>query len=178
MGPRLLISNPATNRLVHQWRSQEMAILVGTNTALSDDPELTTRLWPGSDPVRLVVDRNLRLPSSLKLFNGQVKTVVFNLHKHEEKENLLYYQVAEDASLVHQIINALYQMNIQSVLVEGGAQLLQSFIDEGMWDEARVIRNENLFIPGGIASPVLDQCVLIRSQTIKSDTLKTFHPLK
>jgi diaminohydroxyphosphoribosylaminopyrimidine deaminase/5-amino-6-(5-phosphoribosylamino)uracil reductase len=75
-------------------------------------------------------------------------------------------------------MNALYQLNIQSVLVEGGAQLLQSFIDESMWDEARVIRNENLFIHGGIASPVLEQYVLIRSQTISSDTLKTFHPLK
>ncbi len=118
-GERLLISNEFTNRLVHKWRSEEAAILVGTNTALFDDPSLTTRLWKGANPLRLVVDMNLRLPSNLQLFNKQVRTIVFNSLKHEEQENLLYYQVTQDVNLVHQIVNALYQLKVQSVLVEG-----------------------------------------------------------
>lgn len=154
-GDRLLISNDHTNRLVHRWRSEEAAILVGTNTAINDDPELTTRLWDGPSPIRLVLDMELRLPSFLKIFNRQVSTIVFNAIRHEEDGNLLYYQVTHDVSIVHQIIHALYQMNIQSVLVEGGAQLLQSFLEEGMWDEVRKIENRKLNIGNGLKAPVL-----------------------
>ncbi|MBL7743449.1 MAG: bifunctional diaminohydroxyphosphoribosylaminopyrimidine deaminase/5-amino-6-(5-phosphoribosylamino)uracil reductase RibD, partial [Chitinophagaceae bacterium] len=119
---RLLISNEYTNRLVHKWRSEEASIMVGTNTALHDDPELTTRLWPGHSPVRLVVDMSLRLPSFLHVFDRKAKTIVFNTVKHEEQGDLIYYQVTEDVSLVHQVVNALYQLKLQSVLVEGGAR--------------------------------------------------------
>jgi len=150
---RLLISNEQTNRLVHKWRSEEASILVGTNTALLDDPELTTRNWVGSSPIRLVVDMDLKLPSSLKMFNDKQRTVIFNKIKHEEKDHLIYYQVTEDVNLVHQIVNALYQMKIQSVIVEGGARLLQSFIDEEMWDEVRKIENEKLIINNGLNAP-------------------------
>ena len=152
---RLFISNEQTNRLVHKWRSEEDAILIGTNTALLDDPELTTRNWPGPSPVRLVVDMDLSLPSSLKLFDGQQRTIVFNAIKHEENGRLNFYQVTEDVNLVHQIANALSQLKIQSVIIEGGARLLQSFIDEGMWDEARIIKNEELRINKGLAAPQL-----------------------
>ena len=152
-GNRLLISYEYSNRLVHQWRSEEASILVGTNTALLDDPALTTRLWPGLSPVRLVVDLNLKLPQSLKLFDQQQRTIVFNTVKHEEDGGTLYYQLTEDVNIVHQISNALYQLKIQSVLVEGGARLLQSFIDAGLWDEARVITNTQLEIGTGLKAP-------------------------
>ena len=152
---RVYISNEQTNRLVHKWRSEETSILIGTNTALFDDPELTTRNWPGPSPIRLVVDMDLKLPPSLKIFSDKQKTIVFNSIKHEENGNLNFYQVTRDAEPVHQIVNALYQMKILSVIVEGGAKLLQSFIDEGMWDEARVIKNEKLIINNGLAAPVL-----------------------
>lgn len=152
---RVFISNEYTNRLVHKWRSEEAAILVGTRTALADDPSLTVRLWSGPDPVRLVIDKELQLPGSLRLFDGKVRTIVFNMLRHEEVGNLAYYQLAGDSSLVHQIGQALYQLKIQSVLVEGGARLLQSFIDEDYWDEARVITNNELELPGGLAAPVL-----------------------
>jgi diaminohydroxyphosphoribosylaminopyrimidine deaminase/5-amino-6-(5-phosphoribosylamino)uracil reductase len=92
-GARLYISNDQTNRLVHKWRSEEASILVGTNTALLDDPELTTRNWVGPSPVRLVVDMELKLPPTLKLFNKKQRTVIFNTLKHEERDSLLYYQV-------------------------------------------------------------------------------------
>lgn len=171
---RLLISNEFTNRLVHKWRSEEAAILVGTNTALFDDPALTTRLWNGANPVRLVVDMNLRLPSSLQLFNQQVKTIVFNSLKQEEKENLLYYQVTRDVELVHQVVHALYQLKVQSVLVEGGAQLLQSFIDKGLWDEIRVITNNELVVAQGLPAPRMESGQLVHQETLFSDTLQYF----
>jgi diaminohydroxyphosphoribosylaminopyrimidine deaminase/5-amino-6-(5-phosphoribosylamino)uracil reductase len=171
---RLLISNEFTNRLVHKWRSEEAAILVGTNTALMDDPQLTTRLWNGNNPIRLVVDMDLKLPSSLKIFNGEAKTIVFNKIKHEEAGSPFFYQVTEDVSLVHQITNALYQLKIQSVIVEGGARLLQSFIDEGMWDEARVINNEELIIKNGLNAPQLSNQNLVATQKLFSDQIKIY----
>jgi diaminohydroxyphosphoribosylaminopyrimidine deaminase/5-amino-6-(5-phosphoribosylamino)uracil reductase len=171
---------------VHKWRSEEMAILVGTNTALFDDPSLTTRLWPGINPIRIVVDMNLRLPQSLKLFDGKTPTIIFNLHRHTlpfEKISATdlraigvgYYQVTEDANLVHQMLNALYLMNIQSVMVEGGAQILQSFIDDGSWDEARIITNENLVIGKGLQSPVLKDNQLTSTQNIAADAIRIYH---
>lgn len=168
---RLRISNAYTNRLVHKWRSEEMAILVGTNTALFDDPELTTRLWPGANPIRLVVDMNLRLPASLKLFDGEHKTIVFNKLRHSEHINLLYYQVTEDVSVVPQILNALYQLKIQSVLVEGGAALLQTFIEENAWNEARVVTNEQLTIGQGVPAPQLKHQTIQRTEHLYSDTI-------
>jgi diaminohydroxyphosphoribosylaminopyrimidine deaminase/5-amino-6-(5-phosphoribosylamino)uracil reductase len=159
-----------------------MGIVVGTNTALHDDPELSTRLWPGASPVRIVVDRELKLPSGLKLFDRSLPTIVFNLKQQTEMlqaydnggDNLSYYQVTDDVSLVHQMINGLYRMNIQSILVEGGTQLLQSFIDEGMWDEARVITNRQLSIGSGLPAPVLKGHRLVDSTEIFSDTITRF----
>jgi len=176
---RILISNEYTNRLVHKWRTEEASILVGTNTALADDPALTARLWKGPDPVRLVIDRELRLPSSLRLFDGQVRTLVFNNLRHEEgtdcgEAGLSYYQLAEDSSLVHQVATALYQRKIQSVLIEGGARLLQSFIDADHWDEARVITNEELVIPGGLPAPELPVVQPFSREKIFSDTIRTY----
>ena len=175
-GTRTLISNEYTNRLVHKWRSEEAAILVGTHTALSDDPALTVRSWKGPNPIRMVIDKENRLPSTLQLFDRRVPTIVFNTLRHEEEGhdeagNLRYYQLATDSSLVHQVVGALYQLKIQSVLVEGGARLLQSFIDEGYWDEARVITNNEVEIPGGLASPVLKDPQLLSRENLFSDTL-------
>lgn len=173
-GERLLISNEYTNRLVHQWRSEEAAILVGTNTALYDDPVLTNRLWSGPSPVRLVVDRQLRLPASLKIFNREVKTIVFNTIKDEESENLVYYKIRKDESLVHRLMTALYRMKLQSVLVEGGARLLQSFIEEGIWDEAKVIVNRVLMAGEGIAAPILPAAEKISEQQVADDLIEIF----
>ena len=173
---RLLISNEYSNRLVHKWRSEEAAILVGTNTALLDNPELTTRLWTGPSPIRLVVDMNLRLPASLNLFNGDVRTIIFNTVKQEEKENLLYYKLKKDRSLVTQLIPALYQLKIQSVLVEGGAKLLQSFIDNGLWDETRIINNDGLTAGEGLDAPKPGNRMFVESEKLFSDTIEIYMP--
>ena len=180
---RLRISNEFTARLVHKWRSEEMGIVVGTNTAMNDDPELNTRLWPGKSPVRIIVDMNLRLPEWLKVFDGFIPTIVFNKHKHSlpfekisayELAGVQYYQITEDVSLVHQVLNGLYQSGIQSILVEGGAQLLQSFIDGNLWDEARVITNELLLIGQGLPAPTLQNAILVHSENLFSDRIQTF----
>jgi diaminohydroxyphosphoribosylaminopyrimidine deaminase / 5-amino-6-(5-phosphoribosylamino)uracil reductase len=171
---RLLISNEYTNRLVHRWRSEEASILVGTNTAMMDDPELTTRLWPGPSPVRMVLDMNLSLPSDLKLFNQQVRTVIFNAVKHDETGGLVYYKIKKEGSLIQQIMNALYKLNILSVIVEGGAKLIQSFLDEGIWDEARVISNKQLAIDKGLAAPQLMNGFKIDEINFLTDEIKIY----
>jgi diaminohydroxyphosphoribosylaminopyrimidine deaminase / 5-amino-6-(5-phosphoribosylamino)uracil reductase len=152
---RLLISNEYSNRVVHKWRSEEAAILVGTNTALHDNPALTSRLWPGPSPVRVVLDATLRLPLSLQVFEQPVKTIVFNYIKEAQEGNLFFKKMDANKNSIRQVVDGLYRMDIQSVLVEGGAALLQSFIGEGLWDEARVITNTELFIGKGVAAPLL-----------------------
>jgi diaminohydroxyphosphoribosylaminopyrimidine deaminase/5-amino-6-(5-phosphoribosylamino)uracil reductase len=171
---RVLITNAISNRLVHKWRSEESAILVGTNTALYDDPKLTVREWEGTNPIRLVIDMDLSLPKTLNIFDQRIRTIVFNAIKHEEQNNLTYYQVTTDVELVHQVVHALYQLKIQSVIVEGGAKLLQSFIDEGVWDEARIITNEELIVRDGIPAPVLDNGKLIEQENYFSDFIRYY----
>jgi diaminohydroxyphosphoribosylaminopyrimidine deaminase / 5-amino-6-(5-phosphoribosylamino)uracil reductase len=182
---RLLITNGHTNRLVHKWRGEEAAIAIGTNTALFDDPELTTRLAPGANPIRIVIDMDLRLPKSLNLFDTLTTTIVFNTKEHNlplqkisanelKQIGVGYYQVTEDVSLVHQVTNALYSMGIQSVLIEGGPYLLQSFIDEGVWDEARIITNEELVSGTGLPAPTLSNATLHASEKIFSDVIRTY----
>lgn len=171
---RLLISNDVTNRLVHKWRSQEAAILVGTNTALLDNPSLTTRFWKGNNPLRLVIDKELTLPSTLKLFDGSTKTIVFNYKKQLDSENLIYQQLNKHENILTQILTTLYQLQIQSVIIEGGANLLQSFINAGLWDEARVITNTTLTIEKGLAAPILKNMRLLTEERLSTDIISFF----
>ena len=171
---RLLISNEFTNKLVHKWRSEEASILVGTNTALMDDPQLTNRNWPGKQPVRLVLDKDLKLPATLQLFNDAAKTIVFNNLKDSTEGTIQYCQISKDGNAVEQMVDALYQLKIQSVLVEGGAQLLQGFIDAGLWDEARVIENDSLIIEKGLNAPQLKNVLLQKIETIQTDQISYY----
>lgn len=154
-GSRVLISGEITNRLVHKWRTQVSSILVGTNTAVKDDPSLTARLWPGDNPLRLVLDRSLRLPASAKLLDDSASTIVFNNIKETSKGNILYHKLDGHNNMVKQIIDTLFSRKINSLLVEGGAQMLQSFIDTDMWDEARIITNSRMHLQDGIRAPQL-----------------------
>lgn len=176
MGERVLISNEYTNRLVHKWRSEEAGILVGTNTALLDDPSLTNRLYEGPTPVRLVLDMDLRLPASLQVFDSTVRTIVFNSKKELEQDGLLYYKINKENDLIKELLQALFQLNIQSVLVEGGSWLLQSFIDSHSWDEIAVITNTNMSIAEGLNAPVFSSAILQHQQTMLTDTIETFIP--
>lgn len=168
----LKISNEFTNRQVHKWRTEEAAILVGTNTALLDDPALTARLWPGNNPLRLVIDLELKLPERLKLFDGSAKAIVFTYAYRASEQKLVYYQINKDEDGLKQILSALYSMGIQSVIVEGGTKLLQSFIDAGLWDEARAITNTNLVIEEGVDAPLLKNSRMETTQKIKNDIIE------
>ncbi|MGC4103144.1 bifunctional diaminohydroxyphosphoribosylaminopyrimidine deaminase/5-amino-6-(5-phosphoribosylamino)uracil reductase RibD [Ferruginibacter sp.] len=171
---RLLISNEFTNLLVHQWRSEEAAIMIGTNTALKDDPSLTTRLHPGNDPLRIVIDMELKLPQHLHVFDRTVQTIVFNSIKQEEGAGLSFYKIDNTTSILPAILSVLQQQKILSVIVEGGATLLQSFIKEGLWDEARVITNTELEAGAGIDAPVLDHHQLLTAENMVNDTIHYF----
>ncbi len=184
-GNRLYISKAFSNRLVHRWRSEEAAILVGTHTALADNPSLTTRHWPGKHPLRLVIDMELALPGSLQLFDGTAPTLVFNRHKHTindlrnpafDQYPLQFYQVTSDTSLVQQLLHALYHLNVQSLLVEGGRTTLQHFIDENVWDEARIITNTGLLAEAGVKAPELKNGKLACSRNHFGDNISTWLP--
>jgi diaminohydroxyphosphoribosylaminopyrimidine deaminase/5-amino-6-(5-phosphoribosylamino)uracil reductase len=173
-GKREMISNDYSNRLVHKWRSEEAGILVGTNTALLDNPELTVRLWDGKNPVRIVVDLRLRLPDSLKLFDGSGHTVVLNNLTDLKAGNLLFKKLIPVNSGTSSILTALHSLNILSVLVEGGPKLLQSFIDDGNWDEIRTITNNALIIPEGMPAPDIPNSKNVRSENYSTDTISFY----
>ncbi len=170
---RLLVSNEYSDRLVHKWRSEEAAILIGTNTAVQDNPSLTNRYWTGSSPVRLVIDRNLRLPASLQVFDQKTPTIVFNTIRQEERKNLVYQQVKDQPSLLQPIMNELFQCNIQSVLVEGGAELIHSFMKEGLWDEARVIYSTQQ-LGEGLRAPRLENAIKTGEIKLLEDRIELF----
>jgi diaminohydroxyphosphoribosylaminopyrimidine deaminase / 5-amino-6-(5-phosphoribosylamino)uracil reductase len=147
------ISNDYSRQLVHKWRSEEDAVLVGTRTAAHDNPTLNVREWTGRSPVRVVLDRFLRLSDRLNLFDKTQKTICYNVLKHEEHPNLSLIRVDENDFVQH-AVKDLYKQKIQSVIVEGGAQTLQLFIDAGLWDEARVFTSGRTF-GAGIKAPTI-----------------------
>lgn len=172
---RLLISNAYANTLVHRWRSEEAAILVGTNTALLDDPLLNNRLWTGPSPLRMVIDVNLRLPASLKLFTDGHPVVVYTAAQAVQEGEITYQKIAADRPLLPQILNYCYQQGIQSILVEGGAQLLQSLINEGWYDEIRVITNTSLQIGAGLAAPVATADSLYKEEQFLDNRIQYYY---
>ena len=177
---RLIISNILTNRLVHKWRSEEAAILVGTNTAIADDPVLTNRLWSGKNPVRLVIDKDLKVPANANIYNEEAATIVFNFHKTtiDTRSALInktyFYKIDGNKTLINQIMEACYTLNIQSVLVEGGAKLLQLFLNEKLHDEIRVITNETMVINDGLNAPVFNGINKLHSEFIETDRIEVF----
>ncbi|MEO9020605.1 MAG: bifunctional diaminohydroxyphosphoribosylaminopyrimidine deaminase/5-amino-6-(5-phosphoribosylamino)uracil reductase RibD [Ginsengibacter sp.] len=172
-GGRVLISNGYSNRLVHKWRSEEASILVGTNTVLKDNPSLTTRLWNGNNPVRIVIDRELKLSSDLKIFDNEADTVIFNSLKNTTEGNIRFIRT-NDKILLPEILHSMYELRIQSVLIEGGTKTLQSFIDAGLWDEARIITNEDLIIENGIGAPQITNGIFMSEDKYCSDSIKWY----
>ncbi len=169
---RLLISNPVTNRLVHCWRSKEAAILIGTNTALQDNPVLDNRLWMGKSPLRLLIDKQLRLPAHLHLFSDGKPLVVYNFKKNEQVGAVSYKLISPQKNILEQILEDTYNLGIQSILVEGGEQLLQSFIDAELWDEAKVITNKELVIEGeAVNAPLLKNAQVTKRTLLLSDEI-------
>lgn len=148
------ITGKEARQWVHKWRSEEQAILVGTRTAAIDNPELTVRNWKGRNPLRLVIDREGKLPDHLKIFNGEAGTLVFTSNPKKNRGRVKYIIVPEGHDYIAFLLGHLYDLEIQSLLVEGGAALLGSFIGAGLWDEARVFTGDRNF-GKGIPSPEL-----------------------
>jgi diaminohydroxyphosphoribosylaminopyrimidine deaminase/5-amino-6-(5-phosphoribosylamino)uracil reductase len=158
---------------VHQMRAVEDAILVGTNTALKDNPSLTVRHCEGKNPVRIVIDNHLRLPGHLKLFDGTIKTIVFNSLKNEESGKNEFVKIDFNKKIIPQLLKNLYQRNIQSLIVEGGKQLLESFIEANLWDEAFRFTGNKLFI-SGIKAPAISGSI-IQTEETDGDRLQIYN---
>lgn len=163
------ITGKELNMLVHKWRSIEDAIIVGTNTAANDNPRLNVREWTGKNPLRIVIDKDLRLDLLLHLFDGNQQSIVYTSKTVEDKKNLSFVKLDFNQQLIPQILNDLYNRKIQSLIVEGGRKLLDSFINSGLWDEARILTGNKKFIKG-LPGPVISGN-RISSQTIGDDNL-------
>ncbi|AEI49543.1 bifunctional diaminohydroxyphosphoribosylaminopyrimidine deaminase/5-amino-6-(5-phosphoribosylamino)uracil reductase RibD [Runella slithyformis] len=167
----LMISCRQSRTLSHQWRTQEDAILVGTNTALNDNPQLNARLWTGPNPIRIVLDRTLRLPHELHVFDNTQKTLLYNAFSNEEEGETTFVQINFDENFIDRFLSDLHKRKIQSVLVEGGAQLLQAFLNDGHFDEIRVFTSPTP-IRKGTSAPLLPTGVrLITQKQIGTDWL-------
>lgn len=167
------ISNQYSQQLVHKWRSQEHAILVGTNTVRLDNPSLNVRSWKGNNPIRFVIDKKLTLPSNSNIFSRDQKTVVIcEKSMNNNSEKIVYEVVDFSANLLIEIIKILNKHKIQSIIIEGGRKTLQQFIDHDLWDEARVFKGEIEF-KEGLQKPYLNSEVK-EEKTKSNDILRIY----
>ncbi|WP_312789350.1 bifunctional diaminohydroxyphosphoribosylaminopyrimidine deaminase/5-amino-6-(5-phosphoribosylamino)uracil reductase RibD [Sphingobacterium sp.] len=170
---QIWISNAASQQLTHRWRAEEDAILVGTNTALIDNPSLTVRHWHGKHPIRILLDKDLVVPADANIFDEQANTIVFNAKKTDWRANVKYIELENYGLYLPQnILYQLYLMDIQSIIIEGGRATLQLFIDAGLWDEARVFESETQLL-SGVAAPSFSGQV-VESKQISNDLLTTY----
>ncbi|MGV3697169.1 bifunctional diaminohydroxyphosphoribosylaminopyrimidine deaminase/5-amino-6-(5-phosphoribosylamino)uracil reductase RibD [Flavobacterium sp.] len=166
------ISNVYSRQLVHKWRSEEQAILVGTKTVLDDNPKLDVRDWEGENPIRVVLDRSGKIPNHLFVKDRTVKTIIITEQENlTSSENCIYENAIFDDELTKNIVHILYKYGIQSIIIEGGRQTLQSFIDDNLWDEARVFIG-NKHLKKGVKAPDLDAD--FQAKKIKGDQLKLY----
>lgn len=163
------ISNEISRMLVHKWRSEEDAIMIGTNTALMDNPKLNTREWSGKSPIRIVVDRNLRLPESLNVFDQTQPTIVYTEKSKSSIPKLEYQKIPFDKNFLEKLTYNLYNREIQSIIIEGGQKLLSFFIKNNYWDEARIFIGNKKFYNGIKAPEILN--VHRESKSINEDEL-------
>jgi len=158
------ISGELSRKLVHKWRTEEDAVMIGTNTALYDNPKLNVRDWAGRNPTRIFIDKNLQVPLGAHLVDGTQTTICYNYKIQEVKKMVEYVKLDPIDNLLTSVLEDLYARKIQSVIVEGGAVLLNAFISIGLWDEARVFKSKQSF-GAGIQAP------LIRGKSISVDRI-------
>jgi diaminohydroxyphosphoribosylaminopyrimidine deaminase / 5-amino-6-(5-phosphoribosylamino)uracil reductase len=149
----LIISNNITRQLTHKMRSENQSILVGANTVLLDNPSLTVRNWSGKSPVRIAIDRQGRIPDDYKLMDGNIPTLIFTEKEQANKPHVEFVKITFNTDCLKTILHKIYERNIHSVLVEGGASILNSFIEAGLWDEANIEVSPQR-ITDGVAAPV------------------------
>lgn len=149
------ITGAESKQLVHTWRAQEQAILIGYNTAINDDPLLTTRLAEGKNPLRMVLSRKADLPTDLNVLNNDARTILFNNERDEDKAFIKLVKI-NPADKVKDVLNYCYQHQIASIIVEGGTNTIYQFMNQNLWDEARIFVNPDKFFMNGIAAPEFD----------------------
>lgn len=167
------ISGQAAKKLNHQWRSEEQSILVGTKTAMVDNPYLTVREIEGRNPVRILIDKDLKLSADLNIFNEDSKTIVFNSKKTAQEDNVLYVEIDFYGLVPQFILYQLYLMEIQSIIIEGGAYTINEFLQFNLWDEARIFRSKTSLYQGVKASKVSGK--LISKIDIDDDELLIYN---
>ena len=150
------LTNDACRALVHRWRAESGAIMIGYNTALLDNPQLNVRAWTGPAPLRIVIDRALQLPDTLHLFDHSQPTWRLNTINNDGDGNLQNVLLPWGADMLPALMQKLYDAQINQLIVEGGTRLLQSFIDTGLWDEARIFKG-TAKLGGGVAAPIIDK---------------------
>ncbi|RZL17337.1 MAG: RibD family protein, partial [Pedobacter sp.] len=171
-GTQQWITGEESKALVHKWRAEEDAVLVGKRTAMADDPALTVRAVKGRNPVRILIDANLEVDQQTKLYNSEAPTIVLNALKTEKTNNIHFIQL-EDMHfyLTEKIMYQLYLMDIQSVIIEGGANILNQFIQAGLWDEARIFTSANPW-GNGLKAPLITN-ISGQVEQVGNDTLTT-----
>ncbi|MFB9076985.1 bifunctional diaminohydroxyphosphoribosylaminopyrimidine deaminase/5-amino-6-(5-phosphoribosylamino)uracil reductase RibD [Flavobacterium procerum] len=164
------ITNPFSRQLVHKWRTEEQAILVGTQTVVDDNPKLNARDWSGNNPVRVVIDQNNRIAQNSFVFDNSVKTIVFVGENIKSSTDNTQFEIIDfSKNIIPQILDVLYQNQIQSIIIEGGRLALQSFIDDNLWDEARIFIGKTSF-EKGTKAPIISKKNSLKT-TILSDEL-------
>ena len=170
----IFISNTYSQQLVHKLRSAEHAILVGTKTVLADNPKLNIRSWSGENPIRVVLDNTLRIPKNSNILDGSAKTIIITSAKDKNivsSKNLIFEEIDFSKNIAKQVCEVLSKYQIQSLIVEGGTQTLQTFIDEKLWDEAIVFVGNTSFVKG-VKSPIITK--EFKEEFIESDILKRY----
>ena len=163
------MTSSESKKLVHKWRAEEEAILIGRITAKKDNPSLTVRKVAGSNPIRIIIDKNLTLSGDLNLFNSEAKTIIFNVIKSEENDTNQFIKI-DFNYLIKNILEELHKQNIQSVKIEGGSITLQSFIDANIWDEARIF-TANKLLSQGLKAPIIEGKIIFDKE-IGTDKLE------
>ena len=166
------MTNLKSKKIVHKWRSEEDAILIGRVTAEKDNPFLTVRETYGKNPTRVVIDRKLKLSEKLNLFNNDAETIIFNEQISKRNDKHIYTRIKFDTPIIN-IIHKLYLLNIQSIIVEGGEKTIQSFIDSNLWDEARIFTTK-ISLTNGIKSPIIN-LIPSKKRTLDNDFLEIFY---
>jgi diaminohydroxyphosphoribosylaminopyrimidine deaminase/5-amino-6-(5-phosphoribosylamino)uracil reductase len=163
------MTSKESKKLVHKWRSEEDAILIGRITAEKDNPSLTVREIKGDNPIRIVIDKDLKLSEDLNLFNSESETIIFNEIKSDNQSDNNYIKI-EFNNLINNILEGLHKQNIQSLIIEGGTKTIQSFVNRNLWDEAKIFTTD-MKIENGVQSPIINGKISCEIQ-IDTDSLK------
>ena len=165
------ITNVYARQLVHKWRTEEQAILVGTKTVLDDNPQLNARDWFGKNPIRIILDRSGKISEDYAVKKGSQKSIILTEQEILTKdENCIYENLIFGEQLPEKVSNLLYQYQIQSVIIEGGRQTLQSFIDDNLWDEARIFKG-NIIVHQGTKAPILKGEIVVKQKSINDELI-------